>query len=86
MIGHRLRRYCIDWTMEGFGDQGVVHRPEDVVQGNPTHILLARAHDPAETEPKGGEHLGERSSCRTQHYAKAQTHDAYTALHGGRCG
>src|SRR5262249_52978478 len=44
------------------------------------------AHDPTETEPKGGEHLGERSPRRTQHDTKPQMHDAYTTLHGGPCG
>src|SRR5262245_19379299 len=59
---------------------------EDIVQGNPTHILLAWAHDSTETEPKGREQLGEHPSCRTQHYTEPQMHHAYTTLHGGRCG
>jgi hypothetical protein len=65
-----LRCHDIDRALQGLSAQGVLDYSEDIVQGNPAHVLLACAHDPTETKPKGGEQLREHSPCWTQYDAK----------------
>ena len=75
-IGHRIRRGHIHRTPQRFSPQNLPDRRHNIVNMNPTPPLPAAAYPPAQAKPKRPQHLLERATIFTQHYAEPQIHHA----------
>ena len=80
-VGHRVGRDRVD----GSGDllaAEVQQQPDDVVDVDPGHPLLAVPEAAAGAHLEWCHHLGEGTAVRRQHHADAQTDDPDTVLFG----
>ncbi len=62
LIGDRVRRCGVHRANQRVVSDGVLDDPDEIVEGDPAHVLFAAAESPAHAQLERGEHLFERST------------------------
>ena len=85
-VGHRRWRYGIDRAADGLVVQCEQEQRDQVVEGDPTHVLIARPDGAAQSQFEGQAHFGECPPVARQDDANARMHGSDTRFCGGTGG
>src|SRR5256885_2824027 len=79
-VGHGARRDRVDWSTQGFLLQRILDNSDDIIERDPTHVLMPTADAPTKAKSKRRQHLGERAALRAQDNAESEFNDADASL------
>ena len=79
-IRYGLWRHGVDRSTNRVVNQRVLHDAEQVIDGNPAHVLVPSAENPTGAELEWPQHLCQRSTQRAEDNPDTQMHDPYASL------